>query len=299
MRYSAAFKQEIVDKMLPPNNISVASLSQEFQISASTLYSWRKKAIGGGLDGIDYELAKSVMDYIVAFSNLYGMVHKKIVLRIYNQQNEEPIEIELLDMMLANLPEYLVKKYVYSYRDYFVNEAIFMFGEMQLMLNQKGDKPYYIPEKQELLKYVDEYYFEKTHHFKQFLTGLKQIFPKESGSRVMDLAEEIQGLASMDSDLDGLMESFDRLGFQILDEKNARKIVSLVVNLANHTRRWSNNGHTPKELSRQRSNISILENPLKNTSNMHAEDTRKEIGRNDPCYCGSGKKYKKCCLGKN
>ena len=21
-----------------------------------------------------------------------------------------------------------------------------------------------------------------------------------------------------------------------------------------------------------------------------------DIGRNDPCYCGSGKKYKKCCL---
>ncbi|MCD4789008.1 MAG: SEC-C domain-containing protein [Bacteroidales bacterium] len=28
---------------------------------------------------------------------------------------------------------------------------------------------------------------------------------------------------------------------------------------------------------------------------------RKEskIGRNDPCPCGSGKKYKKCCLNKN
>ncbi len=22
-----------------------------------------------------------------------------------------------------------------------------------------------------------------------------------------------------------------------------------------------------------------------------------QIGRNDPCLCGSGKKYKKCCLG--
>ena len=22
----------------------------------------------------------------------------------------------------------------------------------------------------------------------------------------------------------------------------------------------------------------------------------KTIGRNDPCFCGSGKKYKKCCL---
>lgn len=24
-----------------------------------------------------------------------------------------------------------------------------------------------------------------------------------------------------------------------------------------------------------------------------------KIGRNDPCPCGSGKKYKKCCLGKS
>ena len=27
-------------------------------------------------------------------------------------------------------------------------------------------------------------------------------------------------------------------------------------------------------------------------------NTEKEIGRNDPCPCGSGKKYKNCC-GKN
>ena len=24
-----------------------------------------------------------------------------------------------------------------------------------------------------------------------------------------------------------------------------------------------------------------------------------KAGRNEPCPCGSGKKYKKCCLGKN
>jgi hypothetical protein len=27
-----------------------------------------------------------------------------------------------------------------------------------------------------------------------------------------------------------------------------------------------------------------------------AEPTRHEIGRNDPCHCGSGKKYKQCHL---
>jgi len=25
----------------------------------------------------------------------------------------------------------------------------------------------------------------------------------------------------------------------------------------------------------------------------------KKIGRNEPCPCGSGKKFKKCCLGKD
>jgi uncharacterized protein len=30
-----------------------------------------------------------------------------------------------------------------------------------------------------------------------------------------------------------------------------------------------------------------------------AENRFKNVGRNDPCPCGSGKKYKKCCLGKD
>jgi hypothetical protein len=28
-------------------------------------------------------------------------------------------------------------------------------------------------------------------------------------------------------------------------------------------------------------------------------DARKTLGRNDPCPCGSGKKYKQCCLDKD
>ena len=27
-------------------------------------------------------------------------------------------------------------------------------------------------------------------------------------------------------------------------------------------------------------------------------DQKYNIGRNDPCHCGSGIKYKKCCMGK-
>ena len=35
------------------------------------------------------------------------------------------------------------------------------------------------------------------------------------------------------------------------------------------------------------------------SANVIDMNTRRKIGRNDPCPCGSGKKYKKCCLGKD
>lgn len=38
------------------------------------------------------------------------------------------------------------------------------------------------------------------------------------------------------------------------------------------------------------------EDPHKGTGKTPA---RAKVGRNDPCVCGSGKKYKKCCLGKS
>ena len=38
---------------------------------------------------------------------------------------------------------------------------------------------------------------------------------------------------------------------------------------------------------------------LEPASNKSQERKEHKVGRNDPCPCGSGKKYKKCCMGKN
>ena len=37
------------------------------------------------------------------------------------------------------------------------------------------------------------------------------------------------------------------------------------------------------------------ETPIVQAKGKNIEDGQKKIGRNDPCPCGSGKKYKKCC----
>ncbi|WP_048801289.1 transposase, partial [Oligella urethralis] len=41
--YSPEFKAQIVKKMMPPNNQSVAQISRESGIHVSTLYSWKKQ----------------------------------------------------------------------------------------------------------------------------------------------------------------------------------------------------------------------------------------------------------------
>ena len=44
--YSDEFKQSLVAKMLPPNNISVAQLVKETGVPRDTLYGWRRQAAG-------------------------------------------------------------------------------------------------------------------------------------------------------------------------------------------------------------------------------------------------------------
>ncbi|WP_435028538.1 transposase, partial [Xanthomonas cucurbitae] len=42
-RYSPELKDQIVRRMMPPNNQSVADLSRHTGISAPTLYAWKKQ----------------------------------------------------------------------------------------------------------------------------------------------------------------------------------------------------------------------------------------------------------------
>ena len=69
--------------------------------------------------------------------------------------------------------------------------------------------------------------------------------------------------------------------------------------LYNNTRQWALKGHTPNELFQKEKKF------LKPLPEVHFEirqpiakvidlATRTKVGRNDPCPCGSGKKFKNC-----
>lgn len=64
------------------------------------------------------------------------------------------------------------------------------------------------------------------------------------------------------------------------DEAELNQFVGMIYDLFNKIPRWSNKGHSPESLFR------VMTKPQK---------AAKMPGRNDPCTCGSGKKYKQCC----
>jgi uncharacterized protein YchJ len=50
----------------------------------------------------------------------------------------------------------------------------------------------------------------------------------------------------------------------------------------------------PKTINNAQQNITVNNYFI----NEQKEEKKEKTGRNDPCPCGSGKKYKKCCLKK-
>ena len=45
-------------------------------------------------------------------------------------------------------------------------------------------------------------------------------------------------------------------------------------------------------------NVRLVEKPLQTVQPLSVQDLKNRPERNSPCPCGSGKKYKKCCLNK-
>lgn len=66
---------------------------------------------------------------------------------------------------------------------------------------------------------------------------------------------------------------------------NEKTVIDLLTNFLSEMPRWDTNGWSPDDLSMKEFGYKISNTPR----------TMGKVGRNDPCPCGSGKKYKKCC----
>ena len=229
-----------------------------------------------------------------------------------NRASVEPMRREIIDTLLVadNMEQYAQTKDI-----------------------QRG-KPYYVPPKKELLLYDAALYCEETPvvtALKQFLaTGLHLNADKaEEVSQGLLYNARCVGAGFQD-----LMRHLEKLGIRFRSAGDVQKFAELYQDFHNNTRMQCNRGYTPTETAAMqpleqslprslsfgpnlrgalvsgamnaaelRDGVLAMDLPneelrtslLGEISAAAASPAKAKVGRNDPCPCGSGKKYKKCC----
>lgn len=222
-----------------------------------------------------YSLIKK---YIRGFLNIYGMYEVEHLIKVFNEQNEEKINIKEL-MSVVKIYN-IFNETVETYKNYLAHEVLFMGpGEIEKLETERQGKEYYIPSKEIVLNYGGEFYIEETKAHKELRNHIKTIC--KDSEIAEGLFEDICiGLNDNDLDAQYIVFEFERRGIKFSKIEQVNRLIGLSIKVNNDTRKWSNKGWMPSELHIDETLLPI---------------TYDKVGRNDPCICGSGKKYKKCC----
>lgn len=209
-------------------------------------------------------------EYVVACCNLYGMVEIKQVEHMFEFQNGGVFDIKQLDK--KNLENHFVVKW----KDVFYNDALEVEEDYKNHYQVVKTKPYYEPMKSELLKYIDDDYFEYNIQYRDFEKYIRTKVDDEQA--ISDIVYDTHLGFIDDTDLQFTINHiFDLAGFEFESQLEMIQLMDHLMILQNNTRMWLNNGFTPVELRK-------------------LSTKQPKVGRNDQCPCGSGKKYKKCCF---
>ncbi|MEK3882000.1 SEC-C metal-binding domain-containing protein [Paenibacillus sp. PL2-23] len=186
--------------------------------------------------------------------------------------------------------------------DYYVEDGIFRYisvsDEGHIWDEQKlrPTLDYYPFTKEQLLQAGEVDFVDRTpahQAFAAFLSTHFDMSPEEAGEVADECVSSIQAGFSM-------QDVIDELGLIIEFEKRImERFMGALIPLMNQTRKWHLKGYSPDEFAASNGVGPLASPPVRKAapSNVVNFPTGNKVGRNEPCPCGSGKKYKKCCGG--
>lgn len=218
--------------------------------------------------------------YALAVTHLYGLIRQDEFVSIFNAQNSVKTDV---DEMFSVLIQHVQSDAPYGFWDDYLTHSLFEeneYKDTEDLLSALTGKQRFIPERSLLLQYSDPNFIERSPASNRFM---RFFCDKMSCSEriAADITSEFSFACQVDASIGkalGLLDTYDLR----LTKDRAKELIPLLVDLSNHTRKWSNCGFTPEEIHQQKIRSSSVRQGRK-------------IGRNEPCPCGSGKKYKKCC----
>lgn len=266
------------------------------------------------------EQTELLSSYFLAFSNLYNIITMEKAYSIIKNQNPDKFTEENF-LAFADVVRRDERKWYCILGD----DELFEDGnackpiqrkligewlleddeDLETMMFMQGGKPYYVPEKEELLKYADDFYYEETPQTKavfDFFINEMGMDEKEADDMV---GETISTMCISLGDAEVPFHDFARMKIYFTKEQ-AQKFLRLFVDLYNNTRHPFNRGYTPCEMQKRilplaDSTLTDEEKAAVNGFTFEKnlldslDDLPQKINRNALCPCGSGKTYKRCC----
>lgn len=257
-----------------------------------------------------------MMKCVQFFINYYGIAPIEIIYELYKLRVKDTID-EMMDMLwgmpvdilescmlpmehlgLQNWPK---DDPLYSSKALFINLPILEEEEFNYLLDEQGDKDFYIPSVQQIEEICNRGYEASSLAYKKLETFLvkNMKMPHEHAVTwcLQVWVNSYEGQAPTD-----VMNKMSELGIGFKNERQMKEFVGLLMEAHNNTRMKENRGHKPNELASVEfaGGIPTIADTITsaiypNGLSGNTVRVEKKIYPNDPCPCGSGKKYKRCC----
>jgi len=219
----------------------------------------------------------------------YGTVDlsklKKMIDKYVGQEIEFLTYAEVIDDAMRYYREITWDENGYS------NYRVFDASQVIAEQHARPTIDYYPFTKEQLLTAGEPGFVERNTSYINFVNFITDdyIISREEADQIVE--ECVYGIQI--GDMPHAIIEFLQSQLEISDLETIQAFMEHISSLMNNTRQWFLKGYSPNELwKKEQQNLNPLPSPGTNIINMK---TRKKIGRNDPCPCGSGKKFKKCC----
>ena len=227
---------------------------------------------------------------LVMVEYLYGTAPARVVYRMYRRRRECRVSFEEFTELFRSVPE--EENICVLDGDRISLQGLLEEKEIyRMLLKYQGDREFYVPSEEEIVDCTFNGYPSKQPVYKKIRQFLEQELemPEELAEAYLCEIYRVYYTGGLMSEA---MEQLNKNGVIFETKDQAREMAELLVEAYSKTRKVQLCGHAPEEERNPQFPGTFQSNILVN------EEKNKKVYPNDPCPCGSGKKYKKCC-GRN
>lgn len=236
-------------------------------------------------------------DCLVMVSYLYVSAPAKTVYEMFRQRKGFDIGYDRFIELYHTIPE---KACICELaEDQLILKSALVNNIYKDIERRQGGRKFYIPSVDEILDYSENGYPTKSASYQRlgrFLLDEMKVSDAVKDQVLFFIYKE----CSMDGRMSAIMENLNQKGIQFNDDQ-LEKFTKLIMEANNNTRMLEFRGYTPNEISgavwpfATGKPHTAMPNSFVPTAMPMQPASARKIYPNDPCPCGSGKKYKKCC----